>query len=59
VPPLVHPRLSYQWSQYFPSWIEITILLGALALAILLYVLAVKVVPVISIWEEKLGRIHG
>jgi molybdopterin-containing oxidoreductase family membrane subunit len=59
VPPLAHPRLSYNWSSYFPSWVELTILLGALALAVLLYVLAAKFVPVISIWEEKRGRIHG
>jgi Ni/Fe-hydrogenase subunit HybB-like protein len=59
VPPLVHPRLSYDWSSYFPSWVELLILFGALALAILLYVLAAKFVPVISIWEEKRGKIHG
>lgn len=59
VPPLGHPRLSFQWGDYFPSFIELTILTGTLALALLLYSLAVKFVPVISIWEEKLGRTHG
>lgn len=59
VPALGHPRLSFQWGHYFPSYIEMTILTGSLALALLLYSLAVKFVPVISIWEEKLGRIHG
>jgi len=59
VPPLVRPRLTYNWSSYVPSWVELTILLGALALAILLYVLAVKFVPIISIWEEKEGRLRG
>jgi molybdopterin-containing oxidoreductase family membrane subunit len=59
VPPLAHPRLSYEWSSYFPSWVELIILLGAMAMAILLYVLAVKFVPIISIWEEKEGRLHG
>ncbi len=58
-PPLAHPRLSYNWSDYFPSWVELTILTGSLALAILLYVLAIKFVPIISIWEEKEGRMHG
>lgn len=58
VPPLVHPRLTYEWSDYFPSWVEFVIILGALALAILLYLVAVKFVPVISIWEEKEGRLH-
>jgi molybdopterin-containing oxidoreductase family membrane subunit len=56
VPPLVRPRLPYSWSSYFPSWGELSILLGSLALAVLLYVLAVKFVPIISIWEEKEGR---
>ncbi|GJL49000.1 NrfD/PsrC family molybdoenzyme membrane anchor subunit [Candidatus Nitrospira salsa] len=59
VPPLVHPRLSFQWSHYFPSVVELTILVGALSLAVLLYCLAIKFVPVISIWEEKIGRIHA
>jgi Ni/Fe-hydrogenase subunit HybB-like protein len=59
VPPLTHPRLTYQWSQYFPSWIELTILTGVLALAALLYVLLSKFVPLISIWEEKEGRLHA
>jgi molybdopterin-containing oxidoreductase family membrane subunit len=56
VPPLARPRLPYSWSSYFPSWGELSILLGSLALAVLLYVLAVKFVPIISIWEEKEGR---
>jgi Ni/Fe-hydrogenase subunit HybB-like protein len=59
VPPLTHPRLTYQWSDYFPAWTELIILTGALALAVLLYVLLAKLVPLISIWEEKEGRLHA
>lgn len=59
VPSLGHPRLSFQWEEYFPSVIEMTIMVGTLALALLLYSLAVKFVPVISIWEEKLGKKHA
>ena len=59
VPPLAHPRLSFQWDEYFPSLIEFAILVGTLALALLLYSLAVKFVPLISIWEEKLGKKHA
>ncbi len=59
VPPLSYPRLPFNWGSYFPSWVEMTIIAGSLALAILLYALAVKVVPVISIWEEKEGLVHG
>jgi Ni/Fe-hydrogenase subunit HybB-like protein len=58
VPPLAHPRLTYNWSDYAPSWVELTIMAGSMALAILFYVLAVKFVPIISIWEEKEGRLH-
>ena len=56
LPPLARPRLTYNWSSYFPSWGELTIVLGSFALAVLLYLLAVKFVPIISIWEEKEGR---
>jgi Ni/Fe-hydrogenase subunit HybB-like protein len=59
VPPLTHPRLTYQWSDYFPAWSELVILAGALAMAVLLYVLLAKFVPLISIWEEKEGRLHA
>jgi Ni/Fe-hydrogenase subunit HybB-like protein len=58
LPPLARPRLTYNWSSYFPSWGELTIVLGSFALAILLYLLAVKFVPIISIWEEKEGRLR-
>jgi Ni/Fe-hydrogenase subunit HybB-like protein len=59
VPPLARPRLTYNWSSYFPSWGELTMLLGLLALAIFLYLLAIKFVPIISIWEEKEGRLRA
>ena len=59
VPPLSYPRLPFNWGSYFPSWVEMTIIMGSLALAVLLYALAVKFVPVISIWEEKEGLVHG
>lgn len=56
IPPPAHAHLSFQWSLYFPSPVEMTIMIGSLSLAMLLYCLAIKFVPVISIWEEKLGR---
>jgi len=59
VPPLARPRLTYNWSSYFPAWGELMILLGSLALAFLLYALAVKFVPIISVWEEKEGRFRA
>ncbi|MBI3804555.1 MAG: polysulfide reductase NrfD [Nitrospirae bacterium] len=59
VPSLGHPRLPYAWGRYFPTIVELTILLGSFSLFLLLYVLAIKFVPVISIWEEKEGIMHG
>jgi Ni/Fe-hydrogenase subunit HybB-like protein len=59
VPPLAHPRLPYSWSSYFPSPVELLILAGSLSFAVLLYLLMAKFVPMISIWEEKEGRLHG
>ncbi len=48
-------RLPYSWGTYSPRWPEITIMIAAVAGMILLYVLFVKVVPIISIWEFKEG----
>lgn len=59
IPSLGHPRLPYMWSTYLPSWVEIGILGGALALFLLGYLLVIKLVPVISVWEEKEDRIYG
>jgi hypothetical protein len=56
VPPLAKRHLEFTWSAYFPSIIELTMMAGSLTFAILLYALAAKAVPVISIWEEKEGR---
>jgi Ni/Fe-hydrogenase subunit HybB-like protein len=57
VPPLAHPRLPYNWGTYFPSIVELTLVVGSLALAVLLYILAAKFVPLISIWEQREERV--
>jgi Ni/Fe-hydrogenase subunit HybB-like protein len=59
VPPLSYPRLPFNWGSYFPSWVELTLIVASLALAVLLFALAVKIVPAIAIWEEKEGLVHG
>ncbi len=59
IPSLGHPRLPFVWSTYVPSWIEITILAGALALFIVAYLLITKLVPVIAVWEEKEDLVYG
>ena len=56
VPSLSHGRLPYAHGGYRPSWVEIAITVGSFAAMPLLYLLFIKVVPIISIWELKLGQ---
>lgn len=56
VPPLEQKYLPYDWGNYRPTWVEITIMVGTAAGMVLFYVLFSKFVPVISIWELKGGR---
>lgn len=58
VPSLGHPRLPYAWGAYMPSMIEVTIIVGTFAFFALLYLLAIKFVPLVSIWEQKEGMAH-
>ncbi len=55
VPSLERKYLPYTWGSYRPSWVEITITAGTFAAMALLYMLFSKFVPIISIWEMKLG----
>lgn len=56
VPTLVNPRLPYPRGLYFPSWVEVSVLVGSFAIFILFYVLFAKLFPIISIWEVKEGK---
>ncbi len=55
VPSLSHKYLPYTYGNYWPSWVEITITVGTFAGMALLYLLFSKAVPIISIWELKIG----
>ncbi len=55
VPSLARKHLPYAWGSYSPTWVEITITVGTFAGMALLYLLFSKAVPIISIWELKLG----
>lgn len=59
IPSLGHPRLPFMWQTYWPSWIELSILGGALALFVAAYLLVIKFVPVIAVWEEKEDMVYG
>ncbi len=55
VPSLAHKYLPYSWGTYRPTWVEITITVGTFAGMVMLYVLFAKFVPIISMWELKVG----
>ena len=56
VPSLSHKQLSYSWGSYRPRPVEIVITVGTFAAMTLLYALFSKMVPIISVWELKVGE---
>lgn len=56
VPSLSHKYLPYSWGTYRPSWVEITITAGTFAALALLYLIFIKLIPIISMWELKVGQ---
>src|SRR5215813_2036751 len=60
VPTLSHPRLSYNWSTYSPTWVEVMLTIGPFAYFVILYAVFVKLFPIIAVWEYKEGlRLEG
>jgi len=56
VPSLSHKYLPYSWSSYRPQTPEIILMVSTFGAMGLLYVLFSKFVPIISIWELKVGE---
>src|SRR5689334_6856117 len=56
VPSLGHKFLPYTWGHYRPRPVEIMITISTFAAMTLLYTLFSKFVPIISIWELKVGE---
>jgi len=57
VPTSVNPRWEISGlGQYMPSWIELSIMAATFSGFVALYMIAVKFVPIVSIWEIKEGR---
>jgi molybdopterin-containing oxidoreductase family membrane subunit len=56
VPSLAHKQLPYTWGTYAPRPVEILIMIATFAAMALLYTLFAKFVPIISIWEMKVGN---
>ena len=50
-------RMPFNWGEYTPRLPEISIAIGTLALFILLYMLASKVIPLIPVWEVLEGQL--
>src|ERR1700719_3617524 len=60
VPSLERKFLPYSWGTYRPTWVEDTLMASSFGLMALLYLLFSKFVPMISIWEMKVGlQPHG
>jgi molybdopterin-containing oxidoreductase family membrane subunit len=56
VPTSLHPRVAMSGLHYLPSWVELSIMAGTFSGFILVYMVATKFFPIISIWEIKEGR---
>jgi len=56
VPSLARKAGPYSWGSYAPRWPEIVIMISSFAAMALLYVLFSKLVPLVSIWELKVGQ---
>src|SRR5574341_363512 len=57
VPTSVNPRWEMEsLGRYLPSWVELSILAGTFAGFVLLYMVATKFFPIVSVWEIKEGR---
>jgi Ni/Fe-hydrogenase subunit HybB-like protein len=57
VPTSVNPRLDlYQPASYTPSWVELAIMAGTFSGFVLLYMIASKFFPMVSIWELREGK---
>ena len=60
VPALERKFLPYSWGTYRPTWVEDTLMASSFGMMALLYLLFSKFVPMISIWEMKVGlQPHG
>jgi molybdopterin-containing oxidoreductase family membrane subunit len=55
VPSLSNKYLPYAWGNYRPTWVEMTLMAAGFGLMALLYLVFSKVVPMIAIWELKVG----
>jgi len=56
VPTSLHPRTEMATLHYLPSWVELSIMAGTFSGFVMLYMVATKFFPIVSIWEIQEGR---
>jgi len=56
VPTSVNPRIEMQSASYWPSWVELSIMTATFSGFVLVYMVATKFFPIISLWEIQEGR---
>jgi Ni/Fe-hydrogenase subunit HybB-like protein len=49
VPSLLYPRLPYPEGNYTPTWVEWSVVIGTIALAFFLYLLFIKLFPILEL----------
>jgi Ni/Fe-hydrogenase subunit HybB-like protein len=59
VPTLARPHLPAAWGSYEPTWVELSITAATFAAMCLLYLIFVKLFPIIAIWEYKAVEPEG
>jgi Ni/Fe-hydrogenase subunit HybB-like protein len=50
-------HLPFDWGSYRPSLVEISIVIGSLATFMLFYALLSRLVPLIPVWEVRMGQL--
>ncbi len=53
VPSLARRNDPFIWNNYFPSWVELSILAAALALFLLLYIFFAKLFPIVAVSDVQ------
>jgi molybdopterin-containing oxidoreductase family membrane subunit len=57
VPVLTHRDNSFTWTDYTPSFVEVSIALAALAYFLLLYTVFAKLLPIVTVADIREGKI--
>ncbi len=53
---LGHQRLPFDWGQYSPRPVELSIVIGTLFLFMFLYTIASRLIPLVPVWEVQEGQ---